>query len=300
VHVYAGIAHAGGASPRDRAIALPGAGAWRAHASALLLCQNRASVQGATMTDTIRFSTEGPIARLLLNHPERHNALGRVELDAISAALTAVSADSSLRVLVVTGAGERTFCAGASLKDLDAGRMRGDDYQDMTEQLAALAIPTVCALNGNVFGGGVELALACDFRIGVQGSRLRVPAASLGLCYPVRGIERFVQRLGLSAAQRILVAAETLSADDMLRIGFLDHLLMPAEFADAVSRYAQQLAALAPLSLKAMKAIALKSAAGRLDLAEATALASACEQSADLREGFAAMREKRPPVFQGC
>jgi enoyl-CoA hydratase/carnithine racemase len=129
--------------------------------------------------------------------------------------------------------------------------------------------------------------------------RLRVPAASLGLCYPGRGIERFVQRLGLSAAQRILVAAETLDADEMLRLGFLDHLLMPAEFSAALGRYAEQLAALAPLSVRAMKAISLQCAARRLDAGAAATLARACEQSADLAEGFAAMREKRPPVFRG-
>jgi len=251
------------------------------------------------MSETVTFSIEKHVARLTLNNPEKHNALGRKELDALSSAVAEVAASDSVRVLVLTGEGDKTFCAGASLQELNAGEIRGDDYQDMTDAIADLAIPTVCAISGNVFGGGVELALSCDFRIGIEGTRMRVPAASIGLCYPVRGIERFVQRLGPGVAKRILVASETLSADEMLRIGFLDHLVMPAQLEQTVATYATQLAGLAPLSVRAMKQIIGKVAAGTHEREEAKRLAALCEASEDLAEGFAALKEKRPPEFSG-
>ena len=125
------------------------------------------------MTDTILYSSKGHIGRLILNYPQRHNSLGRVQLEAIQAYLEEVTADEQIRVLIVSGAGEKTFCAGASLQELGTGEMDDDLFQKMTGQLSDLAIPTICAMNGDVFGGGVELAISCDFRIGVADSRLR-------------------------------------------------------------------------------------------------------------------------------
>lgn len=251
------------------------------------------------MAETVLYEVADHVARLTLANPEKHNALGRAEFAAMRRAFSELRTSSYVRVLVVTGAGDKTFCAGASLQELNAGAISGDDYQDMTDELAELPIPTVCALNGNVFGGGVELALSCDFRIGVEGTRMRVPAATLGLCYPPRGIDRFVRRLGPSAARRILVGAETFAADDMLRLGFLDHLVMPAQLQQTVDDYAARLAALAPLSVRAMKEIIERSAAGTLLMAEAQKLAATCDASEDLKEGFAAKKEKRAPAFSG-
>lgn len=148
------------------------------------------------MTDTVLYSREGHIGRLTINVPERHNALGREQLVGMQQHLAAVAADRQVRVLVLSGAGDKTFCAGASLQELGAGEIGGDCFRATTAQLAALAVPTICALNGNVFGAGVELALSCDFRLGVEGSRMRVPAAAIGICYPSSGVQRLVQGSG--------------------------------------------------------------------------------------------------------
>ena len=251
------------------------------------------------MTETIVYSQKGHIGHLLLNNPERHNSLGQVELEAIQSALAQVSEDKQVRVLVVTGAGDKTFCAGASLGELNAGQISGDTFQATTDQLAALEIPTICAINGNVFGGGVELALSCDFRIGIEGTRLRVPAAAIGLCYPISGINRFVERLGVNLAKRILVASETFSAEDMLEIGFLDHLVMPVQLKEKTDELAAHIAGLAPMSVRVMKHILAQAAAGAIDMEEAQALAEQCNNSEDLQEGFAAQAEKRTPRFKG-
>ena len=251
------------------------------------------------MSNTILYRTQGHIAYLTLNNPERHNSLGVAELEGIQASLGQVKADESLRVLVVTGSGEKTFCAGASLQQLNAGEISSDFFQDTTDQLASLEIPTICAINGNVFGGGVELALSCDFRVGIEGSRMRVPAAAIGLCYPLSGINRYVERLGVNVAKRILVAAEVFSAAEMHQIGFLDHLVAREQIVNKAQEMAESMAALAPLSVKAMKHILAQAASGSVDLAQAQLLADQCSQSQDLQEGFLAQAEKRTPQFTG-
>jgi enoyl-CoA hydratase len=251
------------------------------------------------MTDTILYNKTGHIGRLVLNNPGRHNSLGSEELRAIQGHLIEIEADSQLRVLIVTGSGEKTFCAGASLQQLGAGKIDGDSFQATTDQLADLAIPTICALNGNVFGGGVELALSCDFRVGIEGTRLRVPAAAIGLCYPLSGINRFVERLGVSKAKRLLLAAEQFSAEEMLEIGFLDHLVEREKLHDKAQALAENIAGLAPLAVRAMKSVLQQAAAGSIDYVAARALSDGCSDSDDLREGLAAQREKRAPHFIG-
>ena len=251
------------------------------------------------MADTVLFEKSGHMARIVLNNPEKHNSLGEQELTAVQACTAQVALDETLRVLVVTGAGEKTFCAGAALNQLGAGQISGDLFQATTDQLAALEIPTLCALNGNVFGGGVELALSCDFRIGIQGTRMRVPAAQIGLCYPPGGINRFVERLGVNLAKRILVAAEEFDAEAMLRIGFLDHLVARENLRQRTDELASSIAALAPLAVRAMKQILQQAAAGGIDIEQAQSLAQRCSDSSDLQEGFSAQRERRAPNFTG-
>jgi enoyl-CoA hydratase/carnithine racemase len=257
------------------------------------------SIECAAMTDTVLFSQVGPVARITLNRPAKHNSLGEEELTALQACIDQITSATDTRVLVLTGAGEKTFCAGAALNQLGAGKISGELFQSTTDKLASLAIPTICALNGSVYGGGVELALSCDFRFGLEGTRMRVPAAQIGLCYPLSGINRFVERLGVNIAKRILVAAETFEAEELLQIGFIDHLVTRDELEARVADMADSIAGLAPLSVRAMKAILQQAAGSGINLPEAQALSRQCLESADLQEGFLAQREKRPPRFKG-
>ena len=251
------------------------------------------------MTDTILYERSGHIGRLTLNIPEKHNALGQEQFEAIASCLDQVAGDSEVRVLVLTGAGDKTFCAGASLGELSEGVLSEESFQLMTTRVAELPVPTICALNGNVFGGGVELALSCDFRIGVQGSRMRVPAAAIGLCYPVSGMRRFVEVLGMQAARRLLVASEEFTDQGMLELGFLDQLVSADELAPVVNERAEHIARLAPLSVRAMKQLLVTSVEACFDLEEASRLALECVRSEDLQEGLLAKREKRAPRFSG-
>lgn len=251
------------------------------------------------MTETILYNRIEHVGYLVLNNPQRHNSLGREQLEGIHARLEQIASDPQLRVLVLTGAGKKTFCAGAALNELSDGQIGDDAFQKMTAQLADLPIPTICALNGNVFGGGAELAVSCDFRVGVEGCRMRVPAAVIGLCYPLSGINRFTECLGVNLTKRILVASEEFDANALLDIGFLDHLVAPQDLESFVRDYALHIAGLAPLAVQSMKRILRQAAAGAIDTSLANELSEKCLESKDLQEGFAAKREKRNPLFEG-
>jgi enoyl-CoA hydratase/carnithine racemase len=251
-------------------------------------------------SNPVLLERHGGHVHLTLNIPDKHNALGREALAALQSILRTLADDDTLRVVTITGAGGRTFCAGALLQDLDSGAISSDDFQDSTDLIAALPVPVIAVINGNVFGGGVELALSCDFRLGMDSTRMRVPAARLGLCYPIRGIQRFVEKLGMTAAKRILLLAEEWDAQAMLRGGLLDAVLPPEQLAGHAAAMADDIARLAPLSLRAMKYVIRGVGSGNLNTAQAKVLEARCAQSSDLQEGFLAQRERRPARFSGC
>lgn len=248
------------------------------------------------MSNTVSFTQEQGIATLIFDNPARRNALGTAELDAIEVALGTLSAEA--RVLVITSSDERIFCAGADLSEIREGTLSGDRFQSVTNQIAALPVPTVAVLNGNVFGGGAELALSCDYRLAREGIILRIPAAAIGLCYPVEGIERLTRRLGPSLARRVLVAAETFTAEQMLSLRMIDAIHSAAALPDAAQEFAESLLALAPMAVTNMLEIIRQLEAGELNRSHAESLARACSDSEDVKEGIAAQREKRSPQFQ--
>ena len=248
------------------------------------------------MPNTISFQQQEGIATLSFDNPARRNALGSEELDAIEGALKTL--DATTRVLLITSSDDRIFCAGADLTQILDGSLNGDRFQSMTNQIAELSIPTIAVLTGNVFGGGAELALSCDFRLGREGIAMRIPAAAIGLCYPVQGIERLTKRLGVPLAKRLLVAAETFSADDMLTLRLVDRIVPAAQLREEAEAYARALLALAPMAVTSMLTIIRQLEVGELDQKTAADLASACAASEDVQEGILAQREKRSANFK--
>lgn len=248
------------------------------------------------MSNTISFRQQEGIATLSFDNPARRNALGSEELDAIEGALKTL--DATTRVLLITSSDDRIFCAGADLTQILDGSLNGDRFQSMTNQIAELSIPTIAVLTGNVFGGGAELALSCDFRLGREGIAMRIPAAAIGLCYPVQGIERLTKRLGVPLAKRLLVAAETFSADDMLALRLVDRIVPAAQLREEAEAYARALIALAPMAVTSMLTIIRQLEVGELDQKTAADLASACAASEDVQEGILAQREKRSANFK--
>lgn len=252
------------------------------------------------MKTSLIYAISDRIGVLEIDREDRHNALGADELEALEATLALVREDEAIRALIVTGRGDKTFCAGAALDDLESARLSPARFQAAMQQLADLPVPTIARVNGSVFGGGAELALSCDFRVGVRGARLRVPAAAFGLCYPPQGIGRFVAKLGASTARRMLVAAETFDADELLRVGFFDYLVDADALDKRIGELSAHLAALAPLAVRAMKELVIQIERGGVDRRRAEELSRICQNSADLHEGLAARREKRRPHFVGA
>ncbi|MFK7734270.1 MAG: enoyl-CoA hydratase/isomerase family protein [Pseudomonadales bacterium] len=248
---------------------------------------------------TVLFETVGPVACVTLNQPQRHNSLGAAEIELLNDIFETIESDPQLRVLLLTGAGERTFCAGAALDQLSSGEISPEAFANMTTRLRTLTVPTVCALNGSVYGGGCEVVLSCDFRFGGDGLRAFVPAAKFGLCYPPSGIARLVTTLGLGNAQKFLLAAEEFNTEQLLQMGFLTHVAADQSVLEEAKQYAEGLSRLAPLALRAMKEISVQAAIGALDQDRADALATLCGDSNDLQEGLLAAKEKRAPVFTG-
>lgn len=251
------------------------------------------------MQQSIDLSVNGHIARLTMNNPARHNSLNTTAIEQFHDHLHEISNNSDIRVLVLTGAGASTFCSGASLDQLRSGAIGTGLFQTLADSLAAIKVPKIAAMNGNAYGGGVELGLCCDFRIGVTGVKIMVPAARIGLCYPARGIQRYVNQLGPANARRILVAAETLHAEDLLHIGYLQQIVDPGDLQKTADRMANDLADLAPLAVGTMLKMCNQYADGSLDAEQAQQWLERCNSSSDLQEGLQANLEKRKPEFTG-
>ncbi|MEM7413858.1 MAG: enoyl-CoA hydratase-related protein [Gemmatimonadota bacterium] len=246
----------------------------------------------------IRLDLGDRIARITLDRPERHNALEAVDVHALLEAFEAVDA-SEARALLLSGSGNETFSSGASLDQMESGHMSRALFSTVTDRLIDVRIPTVCAIRGRIYGGGGEIALCCDFRVGSRDTALLVPAAKLGLAYPESGLRRYVERLGHGAAARVFLAAETIDGTELHRLGYLTHFVGPDEVRGTADELCQRLANLAPLALRSMKRTLSGLSSANLDAEEAAASARLCDESEDLAEGLAAWRERRPPVFRG-
>ena len=239
------------------------------------------------------------VATVTLDRPDKHNILRMAEVDDLIADLDALDADETLRVVVLTGAGDRSFSAGVDLGDVLTRDWTDNPVERLAERIEALAPTTVCALNGNAYGAATDLALACDFRIGVDGMRIVMPTSRLGLVFHESGLRRHVERLGPQVARRFFLAAEEFDAATLLEIGYLDRLVPRGELGRSVDGFAGRLAGLSPLSLRITGKAIRGICRGDLDSSWLKGETVACFGTEDAAEGLAASRERRPPVFRG-
>jgi enoyl-CoA hydratase/carnithine racemase len=245
----------------------------------------------------------GARATIRLNRPRHLNRLQADDLDVLMKLFAEIEADSTVRVLVLTGTG-RAFSAGYDLNSVAEGaasevEQKGGEsaFEATVNRLEDIGIPTICRLNGGVYGGSTDLALACDFRIGVDACEMFMPAARLGLHYYKSGIARYVARLGLDNAKRLFLTAEKIGASEMLRIGYLTSMV-PAEALDEeVDRLAAVLAGNAPVAMRGMKRTIHEIARGKLDKEAADRRHRDSMHGEEIKEGIKAFAEKRPPRF---
>ena len=221
-----------------------------------------------------RLDIAGSVATLLFCRPEAHNRIDPEDLAVLMRHFERVLAEPGVRVLVVSGSGEKTFSSGYTVHAI---REHLDDrLERMLDTLEALPLPVICALNGSAYGGAIDLALCCDFRIGVRGTRMFMPAAKFGLHYYPGGLRRYVTRLGLNAAKKLFLTAQAVEDEEMLRIGFLNELVERVQFDATVQAYVKAILECEPRVVASMKLFLNQTADGAIDLA---AQRAAFEQS---------------------
>src|SRR5437868_13140152 len=198
---------------------------------------------------------DGARATIRLNRPRHLNRLQADDLGVLLNLFDRIEADPSIRVLVLTGTG-RAFSAGYDLNSVAERavsaveqRSAGSAFEVVVNRLEDIGIPTICRLNGGVYGGSTDLALACDFRIGVDTAEMFMPAARLGLHYYTSGIRRYVSRLGADNARKLFLTAQKIDAPEMLRIGYLTAVVPLESLDEEVDRLATLLAGNAPLAM---------------------------------------------------
>jgi methylglutaconyl-CoA hydratase len=265
--------------------------------------------------------TSGPAALLLverrdravfltLNRPAAANALSRALVaettNTLGELAREVAAGTDLRALVVTGVGDKAFCAGADLKErrtwtLDDTRVFLGEINALMDALAAFPRPTIAAINGVAFGGGLELALACDIRIAVENAEMGLTETRLGIIPGAGGTQRLPRIVGAAAAKELILTGRRIGAARARELGLLSEVVPAAELPAAVARWAAELGAAAPLALGAAKR-AIDEGLAR-PLAEALKIERARYEEVlvteDRNEGLAAFAEKRPPVYKG-
>lgn len=227
----------------------------------------------------------GPVATIRLSRPAEHNRIDPDDVAIIRGYLDGGKLYPAARALVFTGTGEATFSSGYTV-DAIVGRL-DRNFEELLDAIERFSLPTICALNGSVYGGATDLALCCDFRLGVQGSRMFMPAAKFGLHYYPGGLRRAVAALGAAQAKRIFLTAQTIDADEMLRIGFLTELVEPPELPRRVAAYVAALAECEPGVVRSMKRQINAIAAGDRAAGESRAAYEGSLASEELRRRLA-------------
>jgi len=238
------------------------------------------------------------VATIALRRPEKANRLTTEDLRVLAAHIATVNADPSVVTLKLTASG-KSFCGGYDIASI-AHERAVVGFGAVADALEAARPVTVALIQGGVYGGATDLALACDFRLGVPGVEMFMPAARLGLHYYPSGMQRYVSRLGLNAAKRLFLTAERIDATEMKAIGFLTHLVSDGGLDAAGDALVDTLTHMAPLALLGMKRYLNQIAQGHGHmLDEVHATIARVDQSDDLKEGQRAWLEKRPPRFTG-
>ena len=262
-----------------------------------------------TTTDKLIATKENGIGWITFNNPARHNAVSLEMWRALTSTLDAYAADPEVRVIILKGAGEKAFVAGADISQFKEKRSSPEAVEEYntTADLSAHTLlnspkPTIAMVRGYCIGGGTALAVGCDIRIAAEDARFGVPAAKLGLGYRFPGIKRLADVVGPAFTAEIFFTARQFSAEEALQMNLVNRVLPVAELEKYTREYASTIVNNAPLTIAAVKRSLIeygRNPAER-DMALCQKLVDDCYVSADYKEGQTAFMEKRKPVFKGC
>lgn len=257
------------------------------------------------MSDALVFERSGAVGTLVLNRPDKHNAINLELYRELPGCLREIDEDSDVKVLLLRGAGRKAFSAGADISEFESVRASATDARAYNEHVAAaeralssLRKPTIAMVHGYCIGGGCGLATACDLRFADEAARLGITPAKLGLVYSLESTKRLVDLVGPSAAKYILMSGRQVPAQRAHQIGLVDEVHPIEQLEDATREFAAELASRAQYSVRAVKDIVGRIAAGQaVDDEETTALRNDSFDTTDYAEGVRAFLERRPPHF---
>ena len=256
--------------------------------------------------ENLLYEKRDRIGFITFNRPKVLNALNRKTMEELNQILIAAREDDDVRVVILTGAGEKSFVAGADISELAvqtpvSGKEIALFGQSVLHRLETLGKPSIAAINGFALGGGCEVALACSMRLASKTAKLGQPEVKLGILTGYGGSQRLSRLCGKGVAHELCLTGEMISADEALRIGLVNHVHEPAELLPAAEALAKKIIANAPLAVKfTMEAIERGTEMPQEEgqFLEAT-LFGICAATEDMREGTRAFLEKRPAQFHG-
>ena len=258
-------------------------------------------------TEKMLARIDGPIGWITFNNPSRRNAVSLEMWEALPTILDGFEADPQVRVVVLHGAGEAAFVAGADISQFEQTRSSADGnahYEAITDlasrRLSECSKPTIAMIHGWCIGGGVGIAVCCDLRLAADNAKFGIPAVRLGVGYGHKGVRKLMDLVGPSFTKEIFLTARHFSAVEAKEMGLVNRVLPAAELETYVRGYCETIADNAPMTIDALKRTVgelLKGPEG--DLALSDRLVRACFESQDYIEGRRAFMEKRRPVFRG-
>lgn len=254
--------------------------------------------------ENVRYAVEGPMALVTLDRPEKRNAISLATLDELHDAVGRAAEDDAVRVLVFTGAGEKAFASGSDLSEVEHRDLRKalePIVQGLADRLERLPKPTIAAINGICFGGGLEVALGCDLRIASTNATFATPEGRLGIIPGGGATQRLPRIVGRGWGMHLLLMGEPIDAERALQIGLVTRVVEPDALLPTAREMAEHLAGFAPFVPRFMKAMVHSGMEASLAAGlamEKFAQGALCETE-DKQEGLRAFLEKRPPVWKG-